>query len=211
MTGGRGAKRRRHPAPAHAWKVAKGLAVAPLLAGFGAFLFGAQTATASSIAAKVPFCASCHGRDGLPSDHTVPIIWGQQAAYLQKQLIDYRNGDRDSQIMSSIAESLSDDDVSQIAAHFGGLAWPVQSRRSPLAVPNMVAACRACHGANLAGGPSAAGVAPRLAGQFSPYLIDAMTAYANGERANSAPMSALMQSLSTAARKAIADYLGAMR
>jgi cytochrome c553 len=63
----------------------------------------------------------------------------------------------------------------------------------------------------LAGGTGPAGVAPRLAGQFSPYLLDTMNAYANGERANSAAMSTLMQSLSPEDRKAVADYLASLR
>ena len=40
---------------------------------------------------------------------------------------------------------------------------------------------------------SASGIAPRLAGQMAPYLIDTMAAYADGERANSTQMSALMR------------------
>jgi cytochrome c553 len=38
-----------------------------------------------------------------------------------------------------------------------------------------------------------------------------MTKYADGERANSSVMSELMKDLSPADRKAIADYLAAMR
>ncbi|HUC71796.1 MAG TPA: c-type cytochrome, partial [Stellaceae bacterium] len=93
-------------------------AVAQFFVVVATLLFGAGTAPAQSVEAKVQLCASCHGQAGLPSDHTVPIIWGQQAAYLRKQLNDYRSDDRDSQIMSSIAESLTDNEVSQIAAHF---------------------------------------------------------------------------------------------
>jgi cytochrome c553 len=167
--------------------------------------------TADPIGAKVQLCASCHGRSGLPSDHAVPIIWGQQAAYLAKQLNDYRNGDRESQIMSSIAESLRDGEVAQIAAYFGNAKWPAQSAASPPPAPDAIAACRACHNGNLQGGVTAAGTAPRLAGQFSSYLKETMTAYADGERANSATMAALMQSLSPADRKIIADYLAALR
>ncbi len=184
--------------------------VALFFAVFAAFLPGAEAASADAVETKMQLCASCHGRDGLPSDHTVPIIWGQQAAYMRKQLNDYRNGDRDSQIMSSIAESLSDDEVSKVAAHFGADKWPAQPKASAPAAPGAVATCQACHNPNLTGGASPAGVAPRLAGQSSPYLVDTMTAYANGERANSATMSALMQSLAPADRKAIADYLAAM-
>jgi cytochrome c553 len=168
-------------------------------------------ATADTFGSKLVLCASCHGGHGLPSDPDVPIIWGQQSAYLLKQLNAYRNGDRGSQIMSSIAESLSEAEVSQMAAYFGSAEWPRQAKTALPAAPGTLAICRACHNANLAGEVSAAGVAPRLAGQFSPYLVDTMTAYANGERTNNSVMSAQAQSLSPADRKAIADYLAAMR
>jgi len=186
--------------------------VAQFFAALVVFLLSTGIVSAASIASKAQLCASCHGGHGLPSDPTVPIIWGQQAAYLQKQLSDYRNGDRESQIMSSIAESLSDAEVSQIAAYFGDVRWPVRSGASPpVTAPGAIATCQACHNANLAGGKTAAGITPRLAGQSSPYLLDTMNAYANSERANSAPMAALMQSLSPAERKAAADYLAEMR
>ncbi len=185
--------------------------VAQFLAAFAALLFGAQALLADPVETKERLCASCHGRAGSPADHTVPIIWGQQPQYIGKQLNDYRNGDRDSQIMSSIAESLSEGEIAQIAAHFGGATWPEQPALPLPAAPAAIATCQACHGANLAGAIGPAGAAPRLAGQFSPYLVDTMTAYANGERANSTVMSALMKSLSAPDRKTIADYLAAMR
>lgn len=172
---------------------------------------GSSAAAADAPATKTQLCASCHGRDGVPSDHTVPIIWGQQAGYLRKQLDDYKNGDRESQIMSSIAESLSAAELAQIAAQFGGAKWPAPSKTKPPAPPSAVATCQACHHADLTGGLSPSGVAPRLAGQFSAYLIATMNAYADGERANSAAMSGLMQSLSPADRTKIADYLADLR
>jgi cytochrome c553 len=185
--------------------------IGQFFAAFAAILLGAQLGSAAPIETKAKLCASCHGGQGLPPDPTVPIIWGQQAAYIQKELNDYRSGDRESQIMSSIAESLSDAEVSQIAAYFGHARWPVRSRASPpVTAPGAIATCQACHNANLAGGSGPAGVAPRVAGQLSPYLLDVMNAYANGGRANSAPMSTLMQSLSAAERKAVADYLAGM-
>lgn len=141
----------------------------------------------------------------------MPIIWGQQTGYLRKQLTDYKDGSRDSQIMSSVAESLSTAQVAQIAVHFANAKWPAPLPTELPAPPAALTACRVCHGADLAGGLSPSGVAPRLAGQFSAYLIDTMNAYADGERANSEAMSALMKSLSPADRKAIADYLSALR
>jgi cytochrome c553 len=184
--------------------------VARILAALAAVLLSAEGALAVSIETKVRLCASCHGAHGLPSDPSVPIIWGQQSAYILKQLNDYRNGDRNSQIMSSIAESLSEADVAQMAAYFGNAKWPARAESPLHAAPEAIATCQACHHPNLAGGVSPSGVAPRLAGQFSPYLTDTMTAYADGERANSTVMPALMQSLTPTDRKAIADYLAAM-
>ena len=167
----------------------------------------AAAAAADALATKTQLCASCHGRDGIPADHTVPIIWGQQAGYLRKQLNDYKNGDRDSQIMSSIAESLSEQDMSRIAAQFGSAKWPAPSQAKLPAAPAAIATCQACHHADFTGGFSPSGVAPRLAGQFSAYLIATMSAYADGDRANNSAMSALMKSLSPADRTKIADYL----
>jgi len=107
---------------------------------------------------------------------------------------------------------LSDAEVSQIAGYFGDAKWPVRSGASPPApAPAAIAACQACHNPNLQGGMGPAGPAPRLAGQLSPYLLDTMNAYANGERANSALMSTLMQTMSPAERKAVADYLAGTR
>lgn len=185
--------------------------LARVFAALAAVLLGTPSASADSIETRLQLCASCHGRNGLPSDRTVPIIWGQQTAYLRKQLNDYRDGDRDSQIMSSIAESLSDGEISQIVTHFGDAKWPEQSTFPQPAAPAALATCKACHNASLTGGASPAGAAPRLAGQDSPYLNDTMTKYADGERANSSVMSELMKDLSPADRKAMADYLAAMR
>lgn len=190
----------------------KWVRIGQFFAAFAVILLKAALVSAAPIETKAKLCASCHGAQGLPSDPTVPIIWGQQAAYIQKELNDYRNGDRESQIMSSIAESLSEAEVSQIAAYFGHAKWPVRPGISPpVTAPGAIATCQACHNPNLSGGPGPAGVAPRLAGQSSPYLLDTMNAYANGERANSTLMSTLMQSLSPAERKAVADYLAGMR
>ncbi len=186
--------------------------MAPVTQGLTALLaLGLSTdlASADPTESKVQLCASCHGKDGLPSDRTVPIIWGQQAGYIEKQLNDYKNGNRDSQIMSSIAESLTDDDVPAIAAYFAKKKWPVKAVASQPAAPAAIATCEACHKDDLAGGASSEWVAPRLAGQFLPYLVATMNAYADGERANNEAMSTMMKNLSLADREIIADYLAA--
>ncbi|HTV45599.1 MAG TPA: c-type cytochrome [Stellaceae bacterium] len=164
-------------------------------------------------ATTLALCQSCHGRDGRPADHTVPIITGQQPAYLRKQLDDYRSGARNSEIMSSIAASLSNAQIARIAADLGSAQWPapVTTPATAPAAPAEIATCRACHHADLAGGAGATGITPRLAGQYSDYLAATMEAYADGERANDAAMAGLMQSLSAAQRQRIARYLATLR
>ena len=171
---------------------------------------GAQRATAQSIPAKVQLCASCHGQAGVPSDPTVPVLFGQQADYIAKQLHDYVNGDRDSQIMASVAESLSEDDIRQIAAYYARQRWPA-SAATAMPPPEAIGTCGACHLDNFSGGASPAGVAPRLAAQSAAYLLGAIDAFGRGDRRNNAPMMDIAKALSADDRKRVADYLAAFR
>ncbi len=177
---------------------------------WGAALSTTQGADAADkLDATLQTCQSCHGAQGLPNDPTVPIIWGQEAKYIEKQLQDYRSGDRDSQIMSSMAESLKPDDAARAAATISQKAWPKREAAS-VAAPDGIAACQGCHGGALMGGDTPEGAAPRLAGQFAEYLAQEMDAFARGERANQPTMSAMMQALSADQRTALATYLASL-
>jgi cytochrome c553 len=165
---------------------------------------------AQSVPAKVRLCASCHDNAGVPSDPTVPVLFGQQGDYIAKQLHDYVNGDRDSQIMASIAESLSNEDVTEIAAYYARQRWPT-SVATALPPPDAIGTCSPCHQDNFSGGASPAGVAPRLAAQSAPYLLGAIDAFANRVRRNNEPMTNIAKALSADDRKQVADYLAAFR
>src|SRR5438067_6375527 len=83
--------------------------------------------SADDIEAKAQACAACHGQNGVPIEpKTIPIIWGQQASYLMKQLRDYRSGERANPIMSPLAKGLAEDDLRKIAAYFAAKSWPAQ-------------------------------------------------------------------------------------
>ena len=74
---------------------------------------------ADEIETKAQPCAACHGDKGVPTDpKTIPVIWGQQRSYLMKQLRDFRNGERNSAVMSPIAKGLAEDDLRKIAVYF---------------------------------------------------------------------------------------------
>jgi len=162
------------------------------------------------IGAALDTCWSCHGASGVPKDPTVPIIWGQRADYLEAQLRAYRAGDRENQIMNSMAESLRRADIPAVAAFIAGKDWPATSGDGSGAAPNAVATCRGCHGAELMGGVSPVGPAPRLAGQTAAYLKAQMVAFAHGERLNQETMSALMKALDGETQTALASYLAGL-
>jgi cytochrome c553 len=78
---------------------------------------------AEAAKAKVAMCAGCHGIPGykasFPAVYSVPRIAGQSAKYIENALIAYRKGDRSHPSMRGIAGSLSDQDISDLAAYYG--------------------------------------------------------------------------------------------
>jgi len=163
---------------------------------------------ADEIEAKAQACAACHGNKGVPTDpKAIPVIWGQEASYLMKQLRDFRNGERASAVMSPIAKSLAEGDLRPMAAYFAGKPWPARrASAKPPAAPKSIAQCQACHQPNFQGGMPA----PRLAGLSYEYLVGSMRAFATHQRTNNLDMPKFMQMLSEQERSAIARYVSAL-
>jgi cytochrome c553 len=71
---------------------------------------------------KVATCIGCHGiddyRTAYPEVYRVPMLGGQNQAYLENALREYKKGDRHFQTMHAIAASLSDQDIADIAAYY---------------------------------------------------------------------------------------------
>ncbi len=90
-----------------------------------AFLVVPEVALAQGDAAKanISMCVGCHDIPGykasFPTVYSVPKLYGQTAKYLENALIAYRKGDRGHPTMRSIAGSLSDQDISNLAAFYG--------------------------------------------------------------------------------------------
>ncbi len=156
------------------------------------------------LGAKLLVCNTCHGADGVPRQANTPVIWGQQEAYLLKQMHDFQSGDRDNEVMSWMATALTQSELGSAAAYFAKKSWPARVARAAAASPPAaVAICQVCHQQDFVGGLPA----PRLAGQSYGYLVDAMRRYAEGERKNNADMTKIMQAISPADREAIARYI----
>ena len=69
-------------------------------------------------------CMGCHGIPGwktaYPEVYHVPKLGGQHAAYIVNALKQYKSGERDHTTMRSIAATLSDKDMEDIAAYYAG-------------------------------------------------------------------------------------------
>lgn len=67
-------------------------------------------------------CKGCHGIPGwktaFPEVYHVPKLGGQHAAYLVTALKQYKSGERDHTTMRSIAATLSEKDMEDLAAYY---------------------------------------------------------------------------------------------
>ena len=101
------------------------------LAGVSALAWGQAPTPAGDPAAgqrKTQMCGGCHGiagwRTAYPEVYGVPKIGGQHPAYIVKALQEYKSGERSHPSMKAIAASLSDKDMADLAAYYGGSAAP---------------------------------------------------------------------------------------
>jgi cytochrome c553 len=170
-------------------------------------------ALAETIEDKAALCAGCHGEDGVPLDHTIPIIWGQKEGYIYLQLRDFKSGARSNEQMAAIAGTLEREDMLGLAALFAQRAWP--DLRQPAAAPdvasqatrtNVAIGCTGCHLDRYQGD----GTVPRLAGQSQEYLAHTMADFRARTRANNPGMSDLMNAASEQDIQAMAKYLAGL-
>jgi cytochrome c553 len=74
---------------------------------------------------KVSMCIGCHGilgyRASFPEVYSVPMIAGQNDAYIRAALRAYAVGERTHPTMDAIAKSLSDQDIADLAAYYSKL------------------------------------------------------------------------------------------
>ncbi|WP_114690373.1 c-type cytochrome [Polynucleobacter necessarius] len=84
--------------------------------------------------AKVWLCIGCHSIPGYRADYPmtykVPMLGGQNAAYISSALAAYKNGERKHPTMRSIAASLSDQDMADLGEYYA--AQTASSPNNPL-------------------------------------------------------------------------------
>jgi cytochrome c553 len=146
----------------------------------------AQAQDAKAGEKKVAMCIGCHGIPGyqasFPEIHKVPMIAGQNAKYIVSSLTAYKKGDRKHPTMRSIATTLTDQDMADVAAFYEqqgkGAEAPAELAGNPPAdAADLLKRgnCVSCHGANLS--KPIDPTYPKLAGQHADYLYVALKAY----------------------------------
>jgi cytochrome c oxidase subunit 2 len=139
-------------------------------------------------------CSVCHGSKAEGNAATnAPALAGQDAAYLQRQLQNFRTGLRGTlrsdvlgaQMRAAGAGTLKDDAaVARVAAYVASLpqTFPAAAARGDLRNGNNLyhGKCGACHGGRAEGNPSLN--APRLAGLDAAYLKRQFAHFRDGVR-----------------------------
>ncbi|MPM34159.1 Cytochrome c4 [bioreactor metagenome] len=173
---------------------------------------------------KVAMCIGCHGIVGyqatFPEVYRVPMISGQSAKYIVNALTEYKKGERKHPTMRGIADSLSEQDMADVAAFYSTHTKdvkpvPDKAAREPNAqVAQLLqkGACVSCHGDNFSKAidPSY----PKLAGQHKDYLYSALRSYKSeanplGGRTN-AIMAGMAKQFTNAELKALAGYISSL-
>ena len=67
-------------------------------------------------------CKACHGMAGVPVANEWPVLAGQQAAYLQKQLAAFKSGERFGSLMQMAVGQLGEAEFAALAAYYSQLA-----------------------------------------------------------------------------------------
>ncbi|MBL8472348.1 MAG: cytochrome c4 [Rhodocyclaceae bacterium] len=173
-------------------------------------------------------CGACHGPDGNSPVPVNPKLAGQFPEYIYKQLSNFKSKDgkpaeRANPIMGGMAAGLSDQDMKNLAAYFGGQTLkPEQAKGDKESIDlgqklwrggdasRHLPACAGCHG------PAGAGIPaqfPRLAGQYADYTEAQLKAFRNGDRANDPAqmMRVIASKMSDKEIKAVADYVAGLR
>lgn len=188
---------------------------------FAAGTWGAP-ATAEDISALMSdVCSHCHGDTGEASSRMYPRLAAQNRVYLEKQLRNFRDGTRTSDIMNGMAEDLSDAQIAALAEFYSQQPpekHRVRSSNKALEAVgyyiyhegneySQIPPCADCHGEFATGNEDL----PRLAGQHRHYVVEQLMAFEDHSRSNdSAIMQSIAQNLTELEINAVALYVSGL-
>lgn len=198
--------------------------LAAVLLSFSSLAYGQSTGDAEKGKAAAVICASCHQVDGSgkanPNAESWPRLAGMNAAYLVKQLKDFKNGSRNNPSMQPFANMINEQQMLDIAAFFSQLpattAPAIEATEAQLALgkklsergdwDRYIPPCSTCHGPNNQG---MGANFPNIAGQHAGYIEQQLYAWREGKRHNDPLnlMLAVAERLNDEDIKAVAAWL----
>jgi cytochrome c553 len=171
---------------------------------------------------KNALCVGCHGIKGFhtafPETHQVPKLSGQGARYISAALHAYKKGERKHPSMRTLASSLSEQDIADLAAYYEstgtGATLPTKATIGSPKASELVTkgGCASCHGENLS--KPIDPTYPKIAGQHSDYLYVALKAYKTTDKAfigrGHPLMGGIAKQFSNADLKVLAEYVSSL-
>jgi cytochrome c553 len=174
-------------------------------------------------------CGLCHGLDGVSRMSKFPRLAGQKAAYIEKQVVDFRAGRRsnDGGQMVAIVTEFTEQQIGEAARYFASLAPPPpiangDAEKAGALIGRLfqsgdaargILPCAPCHLPGAATPEARApDYAPRLTAQHPDYIAKQLRDFRGGQRANdeTGTMAAIASALSEAEIDAFAIYLAAL-
>ena len=184
----------------------------------------AGSVPAATLENQLKTCSYCHGKDGASTDSDVPIIGGYSVEFLVNNLKAYRDHDRDcpetkyrsgpdkgkKSSMCQIAKDLKDSDIHQIAAYLSKKKFvrakqkfdPVLAAKGK-EIHEMY--CEKCHSEGATQAKDDAGM---MAGQWIPYLSQAMDEFESGKRPIPKKMKAKLDEVTPEDMNALVQFYG---
>jgi len=171
-------------------------------------------------------CIACHGAEGTgDGSGAFPRLAGQSGWYLYKQLMDYASGARPNQVMSGVAQRLTEQEMEAVAAYFAAIDAPYRPVLGEIDVQTLqwggqlgavgsaergILACVNCHGPQGSGNPPSV---PYLAGQYANYMTHQLQLWQDGVRNNDAMnvMSTIADAMTAEDMRAVSEYYARVR
>jgi cytochrome c553 len=171
---------------------------------------------------KSTVCAACHGAAGISINPAWPSLAGQHAAYLVKQLHDFKNiKTRNAPTMTPMVANLTEQDMNDLAAFYAHQPLPEGSTPQKYLkrgeqlyrggdFSKHITACIACHGP--AGLGNAQANFPVLSGQQAAYTVQQLQAFKDKKRSNdlNSIMRDISARMSMEEMQAVANYVAGL-
>ena len=138
-------------------------------------------------------CVACHGEDGNSASNLYPKIAGQHPSYLEKQLTQFKSGERSDPIMAGMVAALSEQDIKDLAAYYASQVATPESVSPEIAVAGRnlymggdkdrgIPACTACHGPR--GNGLELAKFPKISNQHPAYIKTQLENFRSNAREN---------------------------